>query len=417
MVEEQDCRATGKKRDNAITRTKSKKNCRNEIVKRCVQKPNSDCNMDGDDVADDVSGQKNCTHVMKEVCEEAPVMVERLQRVRECRAEPVTTCARVPIRTCLNKCDAAMMRRGRKVDFQCRLKPRRRCVKVNDFSASCPRSSCRRVERERCRTRMPGCKVMECTKTPRRSCRIVMEKNCPEPKCDKYPVRKCEECPKKQFCHDHVERVCSREPRKECFPDANEESKDASCRPRCSVAYVCPVCRQGRSRTVTSSETAVAEKSPTAVPKVSTTFTRPRAPPPRRPLSTRNNHFSTNNKFMPSLRIPPSGFPIPTRKVVPTTTSTVFSVTSRPPVVSRRVSSSSVSSPPLPIPPFVTYYKKVHPPSSPPSSAEVLPEYKKVPPPPPPPPHSVADILPEYKSKRTKKTHPIATHHRGGWRN
>ncbi len=135
--------------------------------------------------------------------------------------------------------------------------PRRLCLSLNCGTFS-PRSSCRAVEVEKCRTRIPGCKARECTKRPRRRCRIVTGspsssssrspgvRRCPEPACGQYPVRKCQPCPPRQFCHDHLERACRREPREECFPGdkgGGAQGDKGDCSPRCSTAYICPICR------------------------------------------------------------------------------------------------------------------------------------------------------------------------------
>ena len=87
---------------------KMEKRCKSEIVKRCVQRPNPgksdkqlrhrfpyklrnifipDCPEGGvsSPPPPEMKAKKNCTATMKEVCEPRPVLVERLQRVKECK--------------------------------------------------------------------------------------------------------------------------------------------------------------------------------------------------------------------------------------------------------------------------------------------------------------------------------------------
>jgi len=215
-------------------------NCRGEIVKRCVLRQRSVCDHVDQDREDEGAGGANCTIVDKEICSLKPVAVEKLQRGRACRAQPIRACRSVPIKMCRNKCirdGRALLKRA----FLCQLAPKRQCVKVRSDASpfKCPPSSCRPSQVEVCSTRVPGCAAIECKKFRRQRCRAVSERRCPPPDCRQLPIRKCQPCQTKRFCHQHEERACRRQPRSEC----HRRGEGDVCSPKCSRVFLCPVCR------------------------------------------------------------------------------------------------------------------------------------------------------------------------------
>ncbi len=351
--------------------------CRKDIVKRCVQKKAPDC---GSDEEDDEGCPRKRGRRLERVCEEVPVVVERLQRVKECHVEPVTKCDMVPIRTCRNRClqeeDGLLMRMGRRRTFKCGLRPQRECSEDGEDvepPSSCP---CRTVEVERCRTRIPGCRARECVLRPRRRCRLVRERRCPEPECDRYPVRKCQGCPPRQFCHDHLERTCRREARPECLGTASEAAAAAAadrCQPSCSTAYVCPICRKGRELIPEENgEHPEEEEEHVIGPIVAPDPVEPRLsqvapfrPSPRVPLS-----FQTVKEAHSSAPRSGNVFASSTPKFVPVSAPRQTISTSRVSHVRNNFVVTAASSVP-PFPPFVTYYKDFPSPQE-----DKLPEYR-----------------------------------------
>ncbi len=157
---------------------------------------------------------------MNEVCADVPVVVEKKIKRQKCDV--------------VRKCPP---QRPREPKQSALLRPL--CVLVPDtechVQSSCPpiplqstSGKCRGVQVERCRVRVPGCKMRICDKT--RECRLKEEKFCPEDCYEEVAVRHCRPCPKPKT------------------------SKCPRCRPKCFQIYSCPICLTDLTKKTTAED-------------------------------------------------------------------------------------------------------------------------------------------------------------------
>ena len=181
--------------------------CKKVPTKKCVRKKNLACGE---------SGYRNCHLVNKEICKEVPVSVDKRIKKTYCEMKP--DCHREKRRLCPHNKDVKCPDLNQQI---CTL------VKENEchHKPKCKLGQCKRIEYERCKVKMPGCKEKICDhhhSHKEGKCRLIEEEICSDPICEEKPVRKCKPCPK----------TCN----KSNTPNNNK------CQSRCFNVYSCPIC-------------------------------------------------------------------------------------------------------------------------------------------------------------------------------
>lgn len=110
------------------------------------------------------------------------------------------------------------------------VKRERECRERVKKKPECRLGQCKKVEFERCRVKMPGCKERICDHHHHNhhngeNCRLIEEEICSHPICEEKPVRKCKPCPRK--CSQH---------------HTNNNNNNNKCQSRCFNVYSCPIC-------------------------------------------------------------------------------------------------------------------------------------------------------------------------------